>query len=33
MVISEVERHPEKLHEDFIVPAAAVMMASWPCPK
>jgi hypothetical protein len=33
MVISEVERHPQKLHEDFIVPAAAVMMASWPCPK
>jgi Rap1a immunity proteins len=33
MVVSEVEKHPELLHEDFIVPTAAVMIAAWPCRK
>jgi hypothetical protein len=32
MVVSEIEKHPDRLHEDFIVPAAAIMIASWPCP-
>jgi hypothetical protein len=33
MVVTEIERHPEKMHEDFIVPASAVMMLYWPCRK
>jgi Rap1a immunity proteins len=33
MVVSEIEKHPERLHEDFIVPAAAVFVGSWPCRK
>ncbi len=33
MVVTEIERQPEKMHEDFIVPASAVMMVSWPCRK
>jgi hypothetical protein len=32
-VVSEVEKHPDRLHEDFIVPASAVMKESWPCNK
>jgi hypothetical protein len=31
--VGKVEKHPERLHEDFIVPAAAVMIATWPCRK
>jgi hypothetical protein len=31
MVVSEIEKHPENRNEDFIVPASAAMMASWPC--
>ena len=30
MVVAEIERHPEKMHEDFIVPASAVMMVPGP---
>jgi hypothetical protein len=30
-VQNQIERHPEGLHEDFIVPAAAVLVATWPC--
>jgi len=26
MVVSEIEKHPDRLHEDFIVPAAAIMI-------
>ncbi len=33
MVVSQIETHPEQLHEDFVVPASAVMVASWPCRK
>jgi hypothetical protein len=33
MVVAEIEKHPERLHEDFIVPASAVMIAHWPCRK
>ena len=32
-VVSEVEKHPDRLHEDFIVPASAVMKELWPCNK
>jgi hypothetical protein len=33
MVIGEIDKHPERLNEDFVVPAAAVMLATWPCRK
>jgi hypothetical protein len=33
MVVSEIENHPERLHEDFVVPASTVMIARWPCHK
>ena len=33
MVVKQVENHPESMHEDFIVPVAAVMIAMWPCPR
>jgi hypothetical protein len=33
MVVNEIERHPEKMHEDFIVPASAIFMATWSCRK
>jgi hypothetical protein len=33
MVVSEIEKHPEKLHEDFVVPVSAVMLGTWPCKK
>jgi hypothetical protein len=33
MVVSELERQPERLHEDFTVPASAVMIGHWPCQK
>jgi hypothetical protein len=33
MVVSEIEKRPEQLHEDFIVPASAVMIGNWPCRK
>ena len=32
-VVSEVEKHPDRLHEEFVVPARAAMMESWPCHK
>ena len=31
--VNEIEKHPERLHEDFIVPVSAVVMAAWPCRK
>jgi len=31
MVVNQIERHPERLHEDFIVPVAAALIATWPC--
>jgi hypothetical protein len=30
-VVSEVEKHPDRTHEDFVVPISAAMMDSWPC--
>jgi hypothetical protein len=33
MVVSQIEKHPEQLHEDFVIPASAVMIAYWPCRK
>jgi hypothetical protein len=30
-VVNEVEKHPD--HEEFVVPARAAMMESWPCHK
>ena len=33
MAVNEIEKHPERLHEDFIVPVSAVFMAAWPCRK
>jgi Rap1a immunity proteins len=33
MAVKEIEKHPELLHEDFIVPVSAVVMAAWPCRK
>jgi hypothetical protein len=33
MVVSEIEKHPEQSHEDFIVAVSAVMIANWPCRK
>jgi Rap1a immunity proteins len=33
IVVTEIESHPEGLHEDFIVPASAIFMATWPCRK
>ena len=30
-VVSEVERHPDRMHEDFVVPVSAAMINSWPC--
>jgi hypothetical protein len=32
-VVSEVEKHPDRLHEEFVVPARAAMIESWPCHK
>ena len=31
MVVSQIEKHPEKLHEDFVLPVSAVMIGTWPC--
>jgi hypothetical protein len=31
LVVSQIEKHPENLHEDFIVPASAIMIATWSC--
>ena len=33
MVVRYVEDHPEDMHEDFIVPVGAILMATWPCGK
>jgi hypothetical protein len=33
MVIDEIEKPPEMMHEDFVMPATAVLMRTWPCPK
>ena len=30
-VVSEVEKHPDRMHEDFVVPVSAAMIDSWPC--
>jgi hypothetical protein len=32
-VLSEIEKHPERMQEDFAVPVRAAMMKSWPCRK
>jgi hypothetical protein len=32
-VVTEVEKHPDRMHEDFVVPVSAVMKTSWPCRK
>jgi hypothetical protein len=32
-VLSQIEKHPDRMHEDFVVPARAAMMESWPCHK
>ena len=32
-VVSEVEKHPDRLHEEFVAPARAAMIESWPCHK
>jgi len=32
-VLSEIEKHPERMQEDFVVPVRVAMMKSWPCPK
>jgi hypothetical protein len=32
-VLSEIEKHPDRMHEDFVVPARAAMLESWPCHK
>jgi hypothetical protein len=31
MVVNNIERYPERLHVDFIVPVAATLIATWPC--
>jgi hypothetical protein len=31
MVVDQIEKYPERLHEDFIVPVTAVMIATWSC--
>jgi hypothetical protein len=31
--VREVEKHRDRMHEEFVKPARAVMMESWPCPK
>jgi hypothetical protein len=31
MVVTDLERHPEHMHEDFVVPVTARLMVSWPC--
>ena len=33
MVVNQIEKHPESSHEDFIVPASTVFLATWPCRK
>jgi hypothetical protein len=33
MVINAIERRPEYMHEDFVVPVAGTLMATWPCRK
>src|SRR4051794_22466489 len=33
MVVAQVERHPELLHENFIVAASGVMIARWSCER
>lgn len=33
MVVNEIKKHPEGLHEDFVVPASAVFISAWPCPE
>jgi hypothetical protein len=32
-VLSEIEKHPERMQQDFVVPVRAAMMKSWPCRK
>ena len=31
MVVDQIEKHPERMQKDFIVPATAAMIATWPC--
>jgi hypothetical protein len=33
MAVNHIERRPETMHEDFIVPVGARLMATWPCHK
>ena len=32
-VLSEIEKHPDRMKDDFVVRARAAMMKSWPCRK
>ena len=32
-LLSEIERHPDRMKEDFVVRARAAMIKSWPCRK
>ena len=32
-VLSEIEKHPERMQEDCVVPVLVAMMNSWPCPR
>ena len=33
MVVEEIEKHPERMPEEFSVLAREVMIAAWPCKK
>ena len=32
-VLSEIEKHPDRMKDDFVVRARAAIMKSWPCRK
>jgi hypothetical protein len=32
-VLSEIEKHPDRMKEDFVMRVRAAMMKSWPCHK
>jgi Rap1a immunity proteins len=32
-VLSEIEKHPKQMQQDFVGPVRAAMIKSWPCPK
>jgi Rap1a immunity proteins len=33
MVVNEIERRPEGMHQDFVVPTIAILVATWSCSK